>query len=228
LLQVFRLLSAAHKAIIINKLFMDKFVKLGGILVILMLVLGVATIASAQAALTASITAPTSGASFTVGQTVTLSGAAAGGTGTYPSFRWSFSDGTASKIGQNQTVSFATAGNKIITLTVTDSNGDHAVATVNVTISTGGTQKPVITNINVGNITQTSVTITWTTDIVASSRVIYDTTSHTDISGETAPNFGYAASTPTTDETTKVTSHSVTISGLNPGTHYYFRVISQS
>ncbi|MFA5022853.1 MAG: fibronectin type III domain-containing protein, partial [Candidatus Paceibacterota bacterium] len=58
------------------------------------------------------------------------------------------------------------------------------------------------------------------------SRVIYDTTSHPDISGQVAPNFGYAASTQEAD-LNKVTSHSVNITGLNPGTKYYFRVLSQ-
>lgn len=205
---------------------MNKFVKLGlSLVIIATFLIGASNVLAAT--LVANISAPTAGATVLVGQAVTLTGVATGGTGTYPSFRWAFSDGTTSVVGQNQTVTFTTAGSKVITLTVTDSNGDAAVKTVNVTANTGASQKPVISNIAVSNITQTGVTITWTTDIPASSRVIYDTTSHPDISGQSAPNFGYAASTEESDVTTKVTSHTVTLSGLNPGTKYYFRVLSQ-
>lgn len=203
---------------------MTKYTKIGLGLAAFILVFGL--MAQAQTApLSASISAPVSGSSYNVGQTVALTGTATGGTGTYPSFRWAFSDGTASIVGANQSVSFATAGSKTITLTVTDSNGDRAV--VSRTITVGASNRPVISNVAVGDITQTGATITWTTNIPASSRVIYDTTSHPSLDGQTAPNFGYAASTPETDVETKVTSHSVTISGLNPNTRYYFRVISQ-
>ncbi|MFA6476189.1 MAG: PKD domain-containing protein [Candidatus Paceibacterota bacterium] len=185
--------------------------------------------AAAQAAtLGASISAPAEGANVTVGQAVSLNGTATGGTGTYASFRWAFSDGTASIVGASQSVTFNATGTKTITLTVTDSNGDHAVASRTVNVVSGSTSnKPVISNIRAINITQTSVTITWDTDIVATSRVIYDTNSHADISGEVAPNFGYAVTTTESDTTTKVTAHSVTITGLSPATKYYFRVISQ-
>ena len=70
-----------------------------------------------------------------------------------------------------------------------------------------------------------TATITWTTDKLSSSRVIYDTVSH-DSSGS-APNYGYAFSTATYNESPKVTSHSVTITGLGSGTLYYYRVISE-
>jgi len=203
---------------------MNKFIKLAGITMALALVLGLAGVASA-ATLSASITAPVTGATVTLGQAVTLTGVATGGTGTYPSYKWVFSDGTASVIGANQSVTFATVGEKTIALTVTDSNGDKASANVIVNVTNAVSQKPVISNIATSNITQTGVTITWDTDIVATSRVIYDTTSHPDITAQTAPNFGYAASTAT--DSNKVVSHSVTISGLNPGTKYYFRVISE-
>lgn len=204
---------------------MSKFVKTLGLLALVGLIFGFAVTANAET-LAASITAPATGTTVSIGQAVNLTGVATGGTGTYPSYKWVFSDGTASLIGATQSVTFATAGSKTIALTVTDSNGDKANANVTVTV-TSGPQKPVISNIATSNITQTSVTITWTTDIPATSRVIYDSTSHPDISGATAPNFGYVASTAETDTETKVTSHSVTITGLNPGTKYYFRVLSQ-
>jgi len=201
---------------------MNNIFKLVFGLAILTLVLASASSVLA-ATLVADISAPTTGASVNVGQTVTLTGVATGGTGTYPSFRWAFSDGTTSKIGQNQTVSFGTAGSKTITLTVTDSEGATSVKSVNVTVNTTATGKPVITGIATSNITQTGVTITWTTDIPATSRVIYDTVSHPTLG--TGDNFGYAISSP--EITAKTTTHSVTLSGLNPGTKYYFRVISQ-
>jgi hypothetical protein len=204
---------------------MNKYNKIGLMLGAFVLAFGL--IASAQTVLVASITAPATDASVVVGESVSLNGTATGGTGTYGSFVWEFDDGTNSVMGPSQNVTFATAGSKRITLTVTDSNVNRAAASRNITV-TEASVKPVISNIQATNITKTSVTITWETDIPASSRVIYDTVSHSDISGQTAPNFGYAASTPETDVTTKVTSHSVEISGLNPATQYFFRVISQS
>ncbi|MFH1412878.1 MAG: VWA domain-containing protein, partial [bacterium] len=60
----------------------------------------------------------------------------------------------------------------------------------------------------------TEITITWNTNKSATSRVIYDTVSHSDITGESAPNYGYAWSTE--KDETKVTGHSVTITGLDP------------
>jgi PKD repeat protein len=199
--------------------------KLGFLFLSLALVLTLAGVSSA-AGLVATITSPTAGATYTVGQTVTLTGASTGAVGNV-NYIWSFSDGTTSRTGQNQTVAFTTAGTKTITLMAGDASGANSVKTVNVTVSTGASQKPIISNIATSNITQTGVTITWTTDIPATSRVIYDTTSHPSLDGQVAPNFGYAASSAESDISPKVTSHSVTLSGLNPGTKYYFRVLSQ-
>jgi len=72
---------------------------------------------------------------------------------------------------------------------------------------------------------ENSATITWTTDDPSTSRVVYDTTSRPEL-GE-APNYGYANSTTETDlDPNKVTSHSVTITGLSAGTTYYVRTVS--
>lgn len=203
---------------------MNKFAKLvSSIVVALLIVVAGAGIVSG-AGLVANITSPIADATYTVGQTVNLSATSVEAIGAV-NYIWSFSDGTASRTGQNQTVAFTTAGTKTITVMAGDASGANNVKTVNVTVNASPSQKPVISNIATSNITQTSVTITWDTNIVATSRVIYDTTSHADITGQTAPNFGYAASTAT--DSNKVVSHSVTISGLNPGTKYYFRVISE-
>jgi hypothetical protein len=66
---------------------------------------------------------------------------------------------------------------------------------------------PVIGNIAAGNITTSSVTITWTTDIPASSQVLY------------GPTSAYGQSTAL--DTTLVTSHSQTINGLAAGAYHY-------
>lgn len=70
---------------------------------------------------------------------------------------------------------------------------------------------PVISNIQVINITDTTAVVTWQTNIAASSRVEYGLTS------------GYGS---TAGSGALVTSHSVSLSGLTIGTTYHFRVSS--
>src|SRR3989338_7061257 len=81
---------------------------------------------------------------------------------------------------------------------------------------------PVISDETGSSVSQSSLTITWTTDFVATSRVVYDTVSHA-VLGE-APNYGYTNST--VEDSTKVTSHSVDLTGLTAGTTYYYRTVS--
>lgn len=82
---------------------------------------------------------------------------------------------------------------------------------------------PEITNETATVVTETSVTITWTTvGHPSTSRVIYDITSRPDSS--VGPNYGYAFST--VEDSTKVESHSVVVTDLVPGTTYYFRTVS--
>lgn len=182
--------------------------------------------ATAVVPLTANITTPANGASFTVGQIINFNASAAGGKAPY-AYVWNFSDGIQ-RFGQTPAISYSAAGTKTVALTVTDFEGRTANKSITLNITgSGSTDDLEISNIRVTNITQTGVTILWDTNLPANSRVIYDTVSHPDISGASAPNYGYAASTPTTDNDPKVTSHSVTLSGLNPGTRYYFRVISE-
>ncbi len=71
---------------------------------------------------------------------------------------------------------------------------------------------PVITGITTSAVSGTSATITWTTDQAASSQVAYGTTE--------------AYSSQSTVDPTLLTSHSVTLSALSPGTLYNFAVIS--
>ncbi len=70
---------------------------------------------------------------------------------------------------------------------------------------------PVISNVQATNITDSSAMITWTTDEASNSVVNYGTTT----------GLGSTAS-----DSTMVTSHSITLSGLQPETTYYYEVQS--
>ncbi|OJI09272.1 MAG: hypothetical protein COV08_01585 [Candidatus Vogelbacteria bacterium CG10_big_fil_rev_8_21_14_0_10_49_38] len=211
---------------IIDKKVMNKFAKIAGVS-LATLVLAAFSAQIALAAVTATITSPVAGSTYNVGQTVNLA-AASSGTNLTVNYVWSFSDGTAGFTGQTGSVAFSTPGTKTITVMAGDSSGANDVETVNITVNATASQKPVISNIDWKDVTQTGVTITWDTNIPATSRVIYDTVSHPGTpDSAAAPNFGYANSTTEADVTTKVTNHSVTITGLAPGTKYYFRVLSR-
>ncbi len=97
----------------------------------------------------------------------------------------------------------------------------------NVTASFG---KLVITSEALSGVASTSVTVTWTTNHPATSRVIWGTapvegtidgSSSTEI---TSDKFGYASSNE--EDSTLVTSHSMTVTGLTASTQYYFRAVS--
>jgi len=68
------------------------------------------------------------------------------------------------------------------------------------------------------------ITISWTTDRPTSGRIVYDTISHGILGA--APNYGYAFSTGTVDESPKSTSHTITITDLSDNTVYYWRTVS--
>lgn len=84
----------------------------------------------------------------------------------------------------------------------------------------------VISNESVENAEETQATITWDTNNPGTSRVVYGTTSQTELGD--APNYGYASSTDIADEDPKVLNHSVLIEGLTPGITYFYRVISSA
>lgn len=80
---------------------------------------------------------------------------------------------------------------------------------------------------------ETAVTITWITSFFATSQVLYakENEAHAlDLSDNAGspPTYGYAHTTPETDVSPKVTSHSVTITGLEPGTAYFYRAVSRA
>ncbi|HYR88232.1 MAG TPA: LamG-like jellyroll fold domain-containing protein, partial [Terriglobia bacterium] len=72
---------------------------------------------------------------------------------------------------------------------------------------------PVISAVAASGITSSGATITWTTDEAADSQVEYGLTA------------GYGQTT--TLDASLVTAHSVSVSGLSPGTTYHFRVRSR-
>jgi len=90
-----------------------------------------------------------------------------------------------------------------------------------------------ITNETLSDVQQINVTITWLTSYNSTSQVIYgaEDESHTlDLNDNTGspPKYGYAHTTPEYDMSPKITSHSVTITGLTPGTKYYYRAVSHA
>ncbi|PIP58390.1 MAG: hypothetical protein COX02_00645 [Candidatus Vogelbacteria bacterium CG22_combo_CG10-13_8_21_14_all_37_9] len=177
------------------------------------------------AGLTITIVSPTPSTSVNIGQTLNLQASAASAVGGV-NYVWSFNDGTASIGGQNQTIAFTTAGTKVVTLTARDGSSSTDVKTVSVTVNSVAPSALTISNVQATGVTTSGVTITWTTNLPATSRVIYDTASH---AGTINPNVGgpnYTYTNSTTADSALVTSHSVTISGLTANTQYYFRVIS--
>ena len=76
----------------------------------------------------------------------------------------------------------------------------------------------------------TSITIVWNTSYRSTSRVVYSTIPNT-FDFNSTPNYGYSFSTVELDSPASsngVLNHSVTITGLTPGTTYYFRTISHA
>ncbi len=140
-------------------------------------------------------------------------------------------------------------GETTVTCSATDTAGNTAEKTFKVTVnlistnSTGGgggggggnavsAPELIISNIEVSNISTNSFTITWTTNFSASSYAIYSAEGENhaiDMSNNfgNLPLFGYAHATQELDANPKVTAHTVAVTGLNPLTTYYFRVVSR-
>jgi len=180
-----------------------------------------------QSPIEASIDSPEDGATVTVNEEITFEGSATGGDEANHSFNWVLGDGDS--ISGNSVVhTYTETGTFTVTLTASDFDNEGSDS-IEITVVDEDTEEDLqISNVQVPSdlVTENSAVIRWTTNVPATSRVIFDTVSHGDISGESEPNFGYAFSTNTTDEDPMVTEHEVTVSGLNPDTEYFFRVVS--
>jgi len=86
--------------------------------------------------------------------------------------------------------------------------------TLRLTSGSGGSTGPTISQIAVSGITTTGASISWTTDVAATSQVEYGTTT--------------AYGTLTTLNSTLATSHSQALTGLTLGTLYHYRVHSKN
>lgn len=103
-----------------------------------------------------------------------------------------------------------------IALTAYDTSGNESNYSAEKIFPIGpgtDTTPPNITGVLASAITETSATISWTTDEAADTKVEYGTTA----------SYGSA----TTLNSSEVTSHSQTISGLSASTLYHYRVLSR-
>ncbi|MEK7531142.1 MAG: immunoglobulin-like domain-containing protein [Patescibacteria group bacterium] len=130
-------------------------------------------------------------------------------------------DGDSTAVVGGDAVNTGVVGTYIVTYNKTDLTGNIALE-ITRSVIVSEAPAPIITVEDAGSPTETSIVVTWTTDHPATSRVVYDTVSH-DPAGA-APNYDYAFTT--LEDANLVTSHSVTVTGLTPGTSYYFRGVS--
>ncbi|MFH1784640.1 MAG: fibronectin type III domain-containing protein [bacterium] len=98
-----------------------------------------------------------------------------------------------------------------------DADNNEATSGDNTCTTAADTGGPIISSVSVPSATlkNTAVTVTWTTDEAASTKIEWG------ISSGTYTNESEQ------DTTTRVTSHSITISSLTAGTLYYYRVSSK-
>ena len=118
----------------------------------------------------------------------------------------------------NQTafaVTGLSAGTYYFAVTAFDTSGNESVfsAEVSKAITTADTTPPVLSSIQSANVTATGATISWSTNEASDTQVEYGTTT------------AYGNATPL--NTSLVTAHSVSLSGLQANTTYNYRVKSR-
>jgi hypothetical protein len=109
------------------------------------------------------------------------------------------------------TLGLAAGSHTLVAKAYDSSNNSASSSTVNFTVP--DTTAPTISAVASGSLTQTGATVTWTTNEASDSQVEYGTTT------------SYGSST--TLNTTKVTAHSVSVTGLTSSTTYHYRVKSK-
>jgi len=173
-----------------------------------------------------------------VGDTITLDGSGSSDPeGDALTYHWNFGDGN-SALGKVVSHSYSNAGSYTAILTVTDEDGltatDEVLVTINERPAVGGGGAVFIPtlaipdeSIRVSNIGEDTTTISWSTPLFSTSRVIYSSEDEShNYKPDNPPNYGYAHSTEETSA--KATGHKVTLTDLSPGTTYYYRCISAS
>jgi myo-inositol-hexaphosphate 3-phosphohydrolase len=168
---------------------------------------------------TVSLSAPSDGA--TVSGTVTVSASASDDVGVAGvQFKLDGanlgSEDLSSPYSLSWNTTSVTNGSHVLTAVARDAAGNTATsAPVNVTVSnsTSDTTPPVISGVASSSITSSSATIQWTTNEPADTQVEYGTTTA----------YGYS----TTLQTSLVTSHGATLSGLTASTLYHYRAKSR-
>ncbi len=119
------------------------------------------------------------------------------------------------------------SGNKIIATTKSSTFINSKINVNNVKDSSGVIGDRITPSLKISNeklymLTSGDMFISWDTDKLATSRVVYDGTSHKTINH--AVNIGYASSTE--EVSILVKKHKMLITGLLPNTQYFFRPIS--
>lgn len=161
----------------------------------------------------------------------TVSGVSTSSTQTAITVRWTTSEPTTTQVEWGSTDSYGNFSAKDETLTtdhavtvsslsagetyhfrvLSEDSAGNAVASADQTASTNTVTPTSITNVQSEVLSPTSVRITWTTNHAADSKVRYGTT--TAYGGEVY-------------DATPVTSHSVTVTDLDPNTTYHYEVLS--
>ncbi len=166
------------------------------------------------AAPTVSITSPTNGTIFNVGDTISIAANAADMDGSITKVE--FYQG-ATKLGEDTTSPYAfdwsgfTAGNYSLTAKATDNDGNLVTSSaVNLTVNVGAGSGTLTRGPYLNMPNDTSIVVRWRTSQAVVGRVRYGTSS--------------AALWLSTDETVARTDHEVRLTGLTPYTRYYYSV----
>jgi hypothetical protein len=153
-------------------------------------------------------------ATLTVGNTDNLIATVSPSNATDQVVTWSSNNTNVASVNSSGLVSAAGAGSATITATAQDTTNGVLTDTDSLTVNAPPpTTGPTITNVFSAT-TSSGVTITWTTSVNASSKVDYGLTN------------SYGSSTTETDTSTRVTSHSVSLTDLSSCATYHYRVRS--